>query len=186
MNLNETLKNNLIFIYKKNKKTFRLLSYSTASKTCSSDSEEYAIDGDNLKLLCCSHSRGIKSIDAITYNKRNEFLFIEFKIQKHFHEDIINDLSKKFTDTFICFQHNIDKKHEISFDKIKCFFVFNIRRETDRNIRNIKRIKKKLNNKVDELNKEHRISLNFKIIYSSTFDHSIDYFKMDDYFSEVK
>lgn len=64
--------------------------------------------------------------------------------------------------------------------------MFNIRRETDRNIINIKRIKKKLNNKVDELNKEHRISLNFKIIYSSTFDHSIDYFKMDDYFSEVK
>ena len=185
MNLNGTLKNNLIFIYKKNKKTFRSLSYSTASKSYSSDSEEYAIDGDNLKLLCCNHARGIKSIDAITYNKRNEFLFIEFKIQKHFHEDIINDLSKKFTDSFNCFQHNIDKEHEINFTKIKCFFVFDIRRETDRSIRNIKKIKKKLNHKVDLLTKEKRISLNFKIIYSSTFDDSIDYFKMDEYFSDI-
>lgn len=50
----------------------------------------------------------------------------------------------------------------------------------------LKELRKKLNNKIDTLNKEHRISLNFKIIYSSTFDHSIDYFKMDDYFSEVK
>lgn len=143
------------------------------------------IDGDNLKLLCCSHFRGVKSIDAITYNKNNEFLFIEFKIQKHFHENIINDLAKKFSDTFNCFQHNIDTKHEISLEKIKCFFVFDIRKKTDRNISNIKNIKKKLNDRINNLNKEHQLTLNFKIIYASTFDHSIDYFKMDEFFSEV-
>lgn len=185
MNLNETLKNNLIRIYKKNKKTFRTLSYSSASKTYSSYSNEYAIDGDNLKILCCNRTRGVKSIDAITFNKKNEFLFIEFKIQKHFHEDIVSDLSKKFMDAFGCFQHNIDTNHEITFNQIKCFFVFDIRRATDRSIRNIKNIRYKLIDKVQRLNDENRISLSFKIIYSSTFDHSIDYFKMDDFFKEL-